>query len=482
MLKTMLHVILRRRASSKKAETGRATAPLGSTASSNEYGGAGVSIALVVFLLTSFAAAETLTGTVKNSTTGKPSVGDEVVMFKLSQGMEESGRTKTNAEGQFTFTLDDPRAPHLVRAIHQGVTYHRMAPHGTRSVTIDVYDAAKKVEEIEVVADIMRIQAAQGQIVVTREFGVRNASNPPRTQMNEHNFVFNVPDSAHIIDASAASITENGNPLKSAPVPEGGKNRYSFLFPLRPGLTRFEVTYQLPYSGKADLDPKSIYPLEHFVVVLPKTMQFKAVASSAPFKVVNFPNQPDANVQVASNTSQGQDLAFNISGEGTLENGQHLLSQRLGAGEQSSAGDAPGAQSTNRPGGGFGPPIDAPDPLQKYRWWILSGSAAVLLIGGIYVASHQPATTRAFRRRKNSSAVLTEKQQTERSNAGILAGRRAPVAARPTSNLMQGIKEKLFQIEVERRQGQISQSEYEKAKSALDQSLLHALKHEAQNA
>jgi hypothetical protein len=471
MLKTMLHVIFRKRASRKKAETG----------SGNEHG-MSIRIALVVLLLTSFAAAQTLTGTVKNSTTGKPSAGDEVVVFKLGQGMEESGHTKTNAEGRFSFKLDDPQAAHLVRAIHQNVTYHRLVPRGTTSVAIDVYDAAQKIEGIEVVADIMRVQAAQGQIVVTREFGVRNASNPPRTQMSEHNLVFNVPDSAHIVDASAASITENGNPLKSPPVPEGGKNRYSFLFPLRPGLTRFEVTYQLPYSGKADLDPKSIYPVEHFVVVLPKTMQFKAVASSTPFKVVNFPNQPNANVQVASNTSQGQDLAFNISGEGTLENGQQLRSQRLGAGEQSTAGDAPGAQSNNRPGGGLGPPIDAPDPLQKYRWWILSGSAAVLLIGGIYVASLQPATTRAFKRRKNSSAVLTGKQQAERSDAGILAARRARVAAQPTSKLMQGIKEKLFQIEVERRQGQISQSEYEKAKSALDQSLLRALKHEAQKA
>ena len=481
MLKATLNVILRKCSSGKKAGSGRATAPLVPTASANQPG-TSTRIALVVFLLTSFAVAETLTGTVRNATTNKPSAGDEVVMFKLSQGMEESGRTKTNAEGQFRFTLDDTQSPYLVRAIHQGVTYHRMATHGIKSIAIDVYDTAKNVEEIEVVADIMRVQAAQGQIVVTREFGVRNASNPPRTQTNEHDLEFYIPDSAHIIDASAASITENGNPLKAAPVPEGGKNRYSFLFPLRPGLTRFEVTYQLPYSGKANLDPKSIYPLEHFVVVLPKTMQFKAVASSAPFKVVNFPNQPDASVQVASNISQGQDLAFNISGEGKLESGQQRRTQRLGAGEQSSAGDAPGPQANSRPGGGLGPPIDAPDPLQKYRWWILSGSAAVLLIGGIYVASRQPATTRAFRRRKNSSAVLTEKQQAERSDAGILVGRRAPVAARPSSQLMQGIKEKLFQIEVDRRLGQMSQSDYEKAKTALDQSLLRALKHEAQKA
>jgi hypothetical protein len=54
--------------------------------------------------------------------------------------------------------------------------------------------------------------------------------------------------------------------------------------------------------------------------------------------------------------------------------------------------------------------------------------------------------------------------------------------ARPTSMLLEGLKEELFQLEVERRQGQISQSEYEQAKSALDQTLERALKREAQKA
>ena len=59
---------------------------------------------------------------------------------------------------------------------------------------------------------------------------------------------------------------------------------------------------------------------------------------------------------------------------------------------------------------------------------------------------------------------------------------RSMPAARPTSMLLEGLKEELFQLEVERRQGQISQSEYEKAKSALDQTLERALKREAQKA
>ena len=48
--------------------------------------------------------------------------------------------------------------------------------------------------------------------------------------------------------------------------------------------------------------------------------------------------------------------------------------------------------------------------------------------------------------------------------------------------LLEGLKEELFQLEVERRQGLISQAEYEKAKSALDQTLERALKREAQRA
>ena len=437
----------------------------------------------IIVLCTSFAAAQTLTGTVKNSTTGKPAAGDDVVMFKLGQGMEESGRTKTDAKGQFSFKLDDAQAPHLIRAIHQDVTYHRMAPPGTTSVEVEVYDVGKKVDGIEVVADIMRIQAAQGQIAITREFGVQNTSKPPRTQMNERNLEFYVPDGAHVIDESATATTENGNPLKSAPVPEGEKNRYSFIFPLRPGLTRFEVTYELPYSGSANIDPKSIYPLQHFVVMTPKAMQFAAAATSAGFKLINYPNEPDAAVEVASNTTPGQNLAFKLSGEGTLAGQQEsgAQGQVSSEGEQSSAPGPGASQSSGRPGGGLGPPIDAPDPLQKYRWWILGGFAAVLVIGGVYVASRQQSAARALKRQRPSSPVAMQEED-DYEPAEVAAVGISRAQARPSSMLMEGIKEELFQLEVERKQGQISQAEYEKAKAALDQTLERALKREAQRA
>jgi hypothetical protein len=43
--------------------------------------------------------------------------------------------------------------------------------------------------------------------------------------MNDRNLEFYIPNGAQLIPDSGSATTENGNPLKSAPVPEGEKNR-----------------------------------------------------------------------------------------------------------------------------------------------------------------------------------------------------------------------------------------------------------------
>ena len=82
-------------------------------------------------------------------------------------------------------------------------------------------------------------------------------------------------------------------------------------------------------------------------------------------------------------------MAFKLTGEGKL------AAPADDSGQSSQAGRS---AQTSRPGGGLGPPIDAPDPLQKYRWWILGGIAAALVIGGIVVASRQQSANRAAAR------------------------------------------------------------------------------------
>ncbi len=437
----------------------------------------------LVLSLGAYASAETLTGTVTNKTSNKPAVGDEVVLIKLANGMEEAARTKVDAKGNFKFTYDDVGGPHLIRAIHQGVTYHRMAPPGTTSVDVEVFDVAKKLEGISVTADVMRFQVENGQLEVIRLFAVNNESNPPKTQMNDHNFEFYLPEGAKI--AQSMAKTANGNPLNSAPVPQSEKNRYAFIFPLRPGETQFQVQYTLPYSGSATIDPKAVYGMQHFVVMVPKTMQFEP-GPNAHFESMNDPQQADATVQVASLTKPGDPLSFKISGTGVLASNS--------APEGSTNGGAMGGQSGGQqsgPGGGLGPPIDAPDPLQKYRWWIIGGFVVALAGGAYYVAMRQKAVLATpggtgeveyeapepARSRITSSIprTPTASVQTQRTPTS------APAVAPPRSSmLLEALKEELFQLEVEHKQGKISQQEYEKAKSALDGTLERAIKREAQ--
>jgi hypothetical protein len=441
-------------------------------------------ICLALFL-TTLAAAQTITGTVKNVTTNKPAAGDDVILLSLGQGMQEAGRTKSDAKGNFSLKLDNAQGPHLIRVVHQEVTYHRMAPPGTTSVEVEVYDVGKKIDGIAVVADIMRVQVEQGSLEIMRAFAVQNTSKPPRTQMNEHNLEFYVPEGAKIVDSSA--MTANGQPINSAPVPEDDKKtRYAFVFPLRPGTTQFQIAYQVPYTGSANIDPKSIYPLQHFVAILPKSIQF-APAPGTNYQSMSDPQQPDANVQVASNADIGKTLAFKISGEGVLQTRQEGAGQPSegGGGQESSAQG--GAQSDNRPGGGLGPPIDAPDPLQKYRWWILGGLAIALLAGGVFVASRQQAANRAGVPAKgrasaaNSDQDYDEDYEAAEATAGS-NGNAQPARRSTTSMLLEGLKEELFQLEVEHTQGTITKQEYESAKAALNQTLQRALKREAQKA
>jgi hypothetical protein len=410
----------------------------------------------LALIVSTFASAETLTGTLRNGTSGRAAAGDEVILIKLGQGMEEAAHTRTDSSGHFNFNLPDA-GPHLIRAIHQDVTYHRMAPPGTTSVELEVYDVAKKVEGVSVTADVMRFQAESNQLQGIRLFAVNNSSQPPRTQMGDQNFEFFLPEGASVDQGMA--MTSGGQPINSSPVPEKEKNRYKFVFPLRPGETQFQVVFHLPYSGELNVDPTPLYAAQHFVVMVPKTMQFTA-APGASFQSMKDPRQSDAVVQVASNTEAGQMLAFKISGTGALgEAGDDSQGRPTPAecGPSAAGRDA-------RPGGGLGPPIDAPDPLEKYRWYILGGFAVVLAAGAVYITN------------RSGSASIPDFGA---SDVRLPETPARPPASDRSGMLLEALKDELFQLEVEHKQGGISQQEYEKAKAALDQTLERALKRTA---
>ena len=417
------------------------------------------------------AAAQTLTGTVTNGTTKKPAAGDEVILINLSNGMDVAANTKADSSGKFSFTLKDgPGGPHLIRAVHQGVTYHQMAPPGTNSVEVNVYDVVKKLPDIQVTADVMRFQADNGTLQGVRLFAVNNVSTPPKTQMNDHNFEFYLPEGAKIEQAQAKA--PNGQPIAAEAAPQSEKNRYAVVFPLRPGETQIQVQYTMPYSGSLKFDPKPLYPAEHVVVVLPKTMQFEG-ANASQFQTMNDPSQGDTTVQVAQQTQPGQSLTYTIKGTGTINESPQQVAAGASQGQKQEG-------MSNRPGGGLGTPIDTPDPLQQYRWWILGGFAIVLGAGGWYVTKRQTAAATASVSGGSAPVPTPQVRVAPRAAAAAAPASPAPqTASAPATKstmLLEALKEEMFQLELERRQGKVTPSEYQNAKAALDQTLDRALK------
>ena len=188
-----------------------------------------------------FALGESITGVVTNKTTNKPAAGDDVVLIRLQQGMQEASRTKTDSRGRFTLDVPD-QGIHLVRVTHDKANYFRPAPPGTQSVEVEVFNAAAKVKGVSSEADVMRLQTDESgkALRIIENFFVKNESNPPLTQFSDRPFEFYLPEGA-VVEGSAA-LAPGGMPVQASPVPLGEPNHYAFIFPIRPGETRFQLS------------------------------------------------------------------------------------------------------------------------------------------------------------------------------------------------------------------------------------------------
>ncbi len=396
--------------------------------------------------LPSFASADSITGVVTNKTTNKPAAGDEVVLIRLAQGMQEAARTKTDGKGHFILDVPD-NGMHLVRVTHDKASYFRPAPPGTQSVEVDVYNAAAKVTGVSSEADVMRLQTDPSgkSLDIIENFFVKNDSNPPLTQFSDRPFEFYLPAGA-VVQGSAA-LAPGGMPVQATPTPLAEPNHYAFLFPIRPGETRFQISYHLPYDGALKFAPRVMMPTDTVAIMMPKSMTFKAGPSTGYSPVTE---ETTAQTYVARGVEPSQPLDFTVSGTGQMPRDQTATAG--GAQGDAAAQASSAAQADTRPGGGLGVPLDPNgngEPWAKYKWWILGSLGLVMAVGAGIMLKNGPA----------ASAVA-----------------RAPAAAASgPDSLLAAMKEELFALETDKLQGRLSESEYLEQKAALEVVLRRAL-------
>jgi hypothetical protein len=397
--------------------------------------------------------AATITGTVTNGTTHTPAAGDAVVLIALDQRMQEIARTKTDGQGHFSIDAPDP-GMHLLRVDHQGAAYFQPAPPNTPNVNVQVYDVAAVVAGVTTVADVIRVETDPQGLRVTQSFFIKNDSSPPRTQFSNRSYEFYLPPNAQI--EGSAAMAPGGMPVQSSPVPLGEKDHYAFLFPLRPGVTQFQLSYHLPYSGSLGFDQRFATTTDSFVVMMPKSMTFKP-AAAASFQTIDA--TPGAQTFLSRNAGPPKAIAFTVSGSGAMPRDTQAESQNdANGGADANGAAAPNAAASDtRPGGGLGVPIDTPDPLDKYKWWILGGITLVFAVAA------------GFLLRRPAGASATE--IVPASGAQSLPS----AVAASGDGLLAALKEELFSLETDHLQGRLSDPEYAEQKQALELVLRRAL-------
>ena len=384
-------------------------------------------------LVSAGAFAAQITGTVTNATTNKPSSGDEVTLLSLASGMEEVGTTKTDSQGHYALNVPDEGGQHLVRVARQSVHYFKAAPPGVTTVDITVYDAATQVEGLVTDARVFHLQASGGSMDVQELYILNNQSQPPRTKIGNQTFSVTLPDGAQMGEASLTG--PSGMPLTVAAVPSGAKDRYAYDFPIKPGQTRFEVTYKVPYSGSHEFSLKPESPLSELGVLLPKSMKFNDVSGGFAQDV----DEAGLAVFFAKNVPANQEVKFSVSGEGLIPN------------------EPPGGSPSQPAGESGGTPIPSSSGGTREALWFIVGALVILIGGGAFVMWRKSAAARAAAQDPKAAKAASKTRAQAQAQT-----------ARPQGDMLDVLKDELFQLETDRVSGKISQEEYEKSKAGLD--------------
>ncbi|HEX4006512.1 MAG TPA: carboxypeptidase regulatory-like domain-containing protein [Acidobacteriaceae bacterium] len=439
-----------------------------------------LALALTAAALPLSLAAATISGSVTDRTTGKPATGDTAVLLDLTQGMQESARTTIDKQGHYTFTVADAAGMHLVRVEHQKASYYGSVPPNTSTVNIDVFDVAPKVDGVHIYADVSRIETNPQGLSVTESWFLRNESKPPRTQFGTQPFDFYLPPGAILEGATATG--PGGMAVTDSPAPLGDKDHYTFLFPVRPGETRFQVGYHLPYNSSLALNARETMPADNVAVMLPKSMKLSGTAFQP---LPADAGEPGIDTFLATNVQPGTTVAYTVSGTGSMPREQQGQPAQgapgMGAPDQPAAGGdasaaASGAQAAPRPGGGLGNPIDTPDPLDKYKGWILSGIGLALVIGAAFMLRTKPGQPRTVGTVPQPPTAMPTPATTPAA-AHPAAAAALNGSAHQTA-MLTALKEELFLLETERLGGKISDSDYTELRAAIEAVLRRALMRE----
>jgi len=229
-----------------------------------------------ILLLAALPLYAAVTGTVTNRTTGKPQARATVGLYKLGTqtGLELIDQAKSDPQGNFRIDRT-VQGPHLIRTAWDGVTYNHMLPPGqpTTNLALDVYNASTQPGAARVGKHIILFEPASGQLAVTETYLFTNTGTTAWNDPDGGTLKFFVPEGAAkpTVQATAPGGAPIGAPVTRASKPDV----WSVDFPVKPGDTRFDVSYTVPYTEGAAFAGKVVTKDENTYLIVPSGIIMK---------------------------------------------------------------------------------------------------------------------------------------------------------------------------------------------------------------
>jgi hypothetical protein len=227
---------------------------------------------IILFLLCCTTAAASIDGVVVNRSTGQPQPGVALNVSKMnaSTGMlsDDAGSAKTDAQGKFAFPAS-VEGPTLLRATWDGVTYSHMLRPGTPSsgLSLDVYNSSKSPGASKVSKHMLLFEPGAGQMTVNETFLLSNEGQTAWNNPKDGTLHFFLPN-AHSnlqIRATAPGSVDVPATATESPTPD----TYKVDFPIRPGETRFDLTYTVPYTMGSQYEGKIVTKDDNTYLIVP---------------------------------------------------------------------------------------------------------------------------------------------------------------------------------------------------------------------
>jgi hypothetical protein len=238
-------------------------------------GGPGMRVIGFVLLLSAPAMAA-VTGTVVNRTTDQPQAGATVGLYSLGQdGLDLVEQTKSDAQGRFTIN-QEIQGPHMIRATLDAVTYNLMLPPGSpaTNLALDVYNSSRQPGAAKVAKHMILFDPGGGQMVVNETYLCDNDGKTTWNDPDRGTVRFYLPAGAGgkvAADATPPGGLPIGVPVDKTSTPDV----YAVDVAVKPGETRVDVSYTVPYTEGAAYEGKIVSKDENTYLIAPSGMTFQ---------------------------------------------------------------------------------------------------------------------------------------------------------------------------------------------------------------